>query len=150
MASPIVLMDICESTASYQSKLPHRFRAGNPGRPKGTRNIQGVLNDAIKQAIRLRVKLHEPCACVLSLWQQVATPEEGREIAARSCTTLDQHFARRAFVDDTVLNALQKKRIPDLQHQTGDAKPSVVNVVYGLGSAASTTEATPAVIDLHA
>ena len=92
--------------------------------------------------------MHEPCSCVLpdtSLWlvaparlstdtdesYQARLDVYKEELWKRSCKTADQHFARRLFASDTVLIAFQKKRIPDLQHQTGDTKPIAINVIYG-------------------
>ena len=99
-----------------------RFTTGNAGRPKGTRNIQGLLDEAIQQAQSLRAELQEPCSCVMEQWL-LATPETRQVIYARSCKTLDQHFARRAFLNDTVLAAFQKKRIADLTPSKDDAVP---------------------------
>ena len=41
------------------------------------------------------------------------------------------HAVERAYEDNAVLVAILRKMIPDLQHQTGDLKPSLINVVYG-------------------
>ena len=107
-----------------------RFLPGSSGRRPGIKNVGVVLNEAIKQAQKLRAELKEPCLCVMSQWL-LAAPASRDAIYARSCRTLDQHYARRAFLDDTVLNAFQKKRIPDLIHQTGQLPPTQVNIVYG-------------------
>lgn len=119
---------------------------------KGSRNIQGLLDDALHAAQKLRADLHEPCSCVLpetSLWlvapsryptdtdetYQARLADYKDQLWERSCKTADQHFARRLFASDTVLIAFQKKRIPDLQHQTGTPPPSIVNIVYGHAAA---------------
>jgi len=109
---------------------PWQFQPGNPGGRPGRRNVQGLLDESIRAAQMLRNRLKEPCLCVRELWK-AAKPERREAIFKRSCKTLDQHFARRAFLDDTILAAFQKKRIPDLQHQTGEAPPVAVNIVYG-------------------
>lgn len=102
-------------------------QSGNPaGRPLGFKTPQTLLNEAIAAAIKLRAKLKEPCSCV------VALPGDDLDtLWDRSCKTIDEHYARQAFHDSAILNSFQKKRLPDLQHQTGDSKPSVVMIRMG-------------------
>lgn len=100
------------------------------GRPSGTRNVLGLLNDALKAVEQHRAKLDEPCSCVLDALA-AASPKDQPAILKRACKTLDQHFANRAMMSDTVLIAFQKKRIPDLQHQTGDTPPTQINILLG-------------------
>ena len=116
---------------ALRDRLTGRFQPGNPGGKlrEGKRNIQGLLDEAIKSAQTLRNKLKEPCLCVRGMWM-LASPERKPAIYKRSCRTIDQHFARRAFLDDTILSAFQKKRIPDLQHQTGETGPRIFNVIH--------------------
>lgn len=86
-----------------------RFGKGGPGRLPGYKNMAAQLDAAIKQVEHSKGGF--PCPC--------------------RCTTLLQHFIRRAAEDDGVLVALLKKQIPDLQHQTGATPPAVINVIYG-------------------
>ena len=88
-------------------------------RPKGSRGLNTLLEEAIRRSQRRRIALHEPCLCV----------KENPELPM--CKTLDEHFTRRAFLDDSILIAVQRKRIPDLTHQTGQLPPTLVNVLYG-------------------
>lgn len=139
-----------ETTASKSSinGAKSRFKPGNPGRPKGAKDIRGLLDDALKAAGKLRAQLHEPCSCVLpetSLWLVAPTRlltdtdeiyqdklDSYKDVLwEKSCKTADQHFARRLYASDTVLIAFQKKRIPDLQHQIGNQAPTQVNISYG-------------------
>lgn len=97
-------------------------RTNRKGRPPGSLQLSGLLAQAIKAACARRNALKEPCAC--------ATGESREERWTRSCRTIDEHFARRAFLNDKVLIAFQNKRIPDLQHQTGTGQPVSVHVHY--------------------
>lgn len=138
------------SAEALRDSKTGRFQPGNPGGKlkQGSRNIQGLLEEALKAAQKLRAQLHEPCSCVLpetSLWL-VAPSRHPKEtdgayqvrlqvykdtLWERSCKTADQHFARRLFASDTVLIAFQKKRIPDLQHQTGHSVPTQITIMLG-------------------
>lgn len=129
------MADNSQSQAVVKRGPGGRFLPGHapksPGRGTGTRNVEGLLNDALKQAGRLRATLQEPCVCGREDWIHANDALTKAAIYARSCKTIDQHYARRAFLDDTVLNAFQKKRIPDLIRQTGETPPTQVNVIYG-------------------
>ena len=96
-----------------------RFALGGPGRQPGNPNRAGMLDKALRLVEKGRGRIKGACTCTLRYHQKAA------------CQTLDAHFARLAFFDPVVLIAVQKKRIPDLQHQTGSASPSIVNVIYG-------------------
>src|SRR3990167_3519606 len=101
------------------------FVKGGPGRLPGTRNVQGLLEDAIKKAAKTRARLQEPCECVKG---QLGTPAQ---LWAHSCKELDEHFARMAMIDSSILTAMMKKRVPDLQQQTGNVQPVAVHIHYG-------------------
>jgi len=113
------------------TKQAHRWKkgqSGNPaGRVKGSRSNAGILNEAIQAAQKRRAELKEPCLCATAMLL-LGTP---KDLWAKSCRTVDEHFARRAFLNDAVLTAFQKKRIPDLQQQTGNVQPVAVHIHYG-------------------
>lgn len=128
-------MESLEAVAAIKKQRPYGFQkgvSGNPaGRRKGSKSIAGLLDAAIKAAQAKRATLKEPCACVASELVVLNASEEFREkLYAKSCQTLDAHFARRAWLNDTILVAFQKKRIPDLSHQTG-APPTAITIAYG-------------------
>mgnify|MGYP001605062749 CR=1 FL=1 len=107
------------------------FRPGNPGRPKGYPNGQNLVKRAIEAAEKKRASLKEPCACVTAFIKLTVASQD--DLWERSCKTLDEHFARRAFLDDDVLVALERKRIPDVKaDDDGGGRPLVVQVIsYG-------------------
>ena len=87
--------------------------SANPaGKPKGARTEATILRDTLH---RLEKNIEEAkaflCAC--------------------QCTTIREHFTKRAFQDDKVLVAYMKKIEPDLTQETGQKAPSVINIVYG-------------------
>lgn len=130
-APPVPSTSPPKSSPNTNGKKSTRFQPGNPGgpgRPKGSLGVTQLLDDAIQAAQQRRNQLQEPCSCATHLMSLVATPEQ---LWAKSCRTLDEHFARRAFLNDKVLIAFQHKRIPDLQHQTGDGHPVAVHIHYG-------------------
>ena len=114
-----------ESAGIQRADYATRFQPGNPGRKPGTRDVRSLLDEALKRAAKTRTRLQEPCACVSFLITDRA------EAWALSCQDIDEHFARQAYRKHEVLVAFQKKRIPDLQHQTGAAAPTQINIVLG-------------------
>ena len=110
-----------DATAPASRVKSWQFQKGNPGGKlrEGKRNRASLLDEAIKKVEARRAKLTEPCTCTLKYRQEVP------------CKTLDEHFARLAFFDPIIISAVQKKRIPDLQHQTGDAAPTQINILLG-------------------
>ena len=95
-----------------------QFQVGGPGGKLrlGKPNRASLLDEAIRKVEQGRAKLTEPCTCTLKHGQIIP------------CKTLDEHFARLSFFDPIILASVQKKRIPDLQHQTGD-QSKVVNII---------------------
>ena len=93
-----------------------RYIHGSPGRLKGSRNTAALLEDALRKVEKARTP-GSACLCVRA--------------GFLPCKTIDQHFATQAFLDNTVLIAFQRKRIPDLIHQTAATPPTQVNIVYG-------------------
>ena len=113
-----------DTTARESRCASTRFKTGNPGRPFGTKNRSVMLENALKLVEKGRAKLDLPCTCSLKYKQADGLPMP-------ACKTIDQHFAQLAMLDPQVLIAFQKKRIPDLQHQTGDASPTTINILLG-------------------
>lgn|SRR3990167_7218831 len=105
------------STATNRLK-PWQFQPGNPGRKSGTKNRAALLEEALKKVEAGRAKTNLPCTCSL-------------KYDLKPCKTLDQHFTQMAMLDPQILIAVQRKRIPDLQHQTGAAPPVAINFFYG-------------------
>lgn len=104
-------------TTSDERFKPWQFKPGNPGRPRGSHHESILLSTALKKVQQHRAELKEPCLCTTRYHQK------------DPCKTLDEHFVRLSFFDPFILAAVQKKRIPDLMHQTGTGTPSLVNVL---------------------
>lgn len=108
--------------------------AGTPAKRKETA-AQGIIDKALRVAMRTRQQLYEPCSCVALHVPQNRTPETARYQWDRSCKSIDEHFARRAFMDDGVMIAFQKKRLPDLKGgEDLGSRPILIQIVnYGVG-----------------
>ena len=114
-----------EKTGIKQDTRFKPGKSGNPtGRPKGIRNAEGLLDEALKAVQQKRSILKEPCLCTIKY----------SAICKEPCVTIDEHFVRQAFLDSSILTAFQKKRIPDLQHSTGETQQPIVFQIIQYGA----------------